>query len=105
MTAAAAAPEDPHKKPAKHIHKHYTIHLIVNVKRGKEEMDFVNKESDRLYKLIEGGTEAEWAKRRLEKVQDMVLNPAEQISTELSNKLTQQDKEETLEVESDGVNE
>ena len=87
MVAAAVAPHDGK------VVKQYVISVTINFKRGKEEIEFAHKESERLYNLITTA-ENEWAKQRIEKIQSFILSgpDAEAIRTELESKLKETDE-------------
>ena len=84
MAAAAASPHD--GKTIKQIH----LHISINFKRGKEEIEYAHKESERLHNLIAAGTErAEWAMTRLEAIQKLILSgpDADSLKAAIDEKL------------------
>lgn len=94
MNAAAPA-EDNNNSKQRVVNKHYNIQLTVVVKRGKEEMEFVNKEADRMHNLISSDKEIAWAKARLEKLHELVLIPSsDEIKTQLKDKLSKEDDQD-----------
>ena len=68
------------------------IALTVNIKRSKEEIDYADKETNKLHNLIANDKEIDWAKGRIEKIQDMIFSPAEQVKSELVEKLREVDQ-------------
>lgn len=70
--AVAATPEDPTKKPEPVIHIG-TVHI--HYKRTKEEASIIANEMERLHKYIDSGKELDWAKNRVERVQELILSP------------------------------
>ncbi len=65
------------------------IQVNVNIKIGKEQIDFAAKETERLYKLVEGGgNSADWAIKRIERIQDMIMNPnALELANDIKGRL------------------
>ncbi len=65
------------------------IQVQVNMKLSKEQIEFAARETERLYKLVEGGgSSTEWAIRRIEHIQNMMLFPdLGSVSNEIKNKL------------------
>jgi bifunctional N-acetylglucosamine-1-phosphate-uridyltransferase/glucosamine-1-phosphate-acetyltransferase GlmU-like protein len=54
--------------------KQDTIHVLVSYKFSKEFADLVKEELGRLYSLF-STSDAEWAKKRIEKIQNGLLSP------------------------------
>lgn len=74
--------------------KIYNITVNVQIKRGKEEIEYASRETDKLYNLIATGTETDWAKTRIVRIQDMIFKPsADELKTELLKKLEEADNE------------
>lgn len=68
--------------------KTYNINVTINVKRGKEEVDFARTETEKLYGLIGSEKHTDWAKDRIESIHEMIfLPPADKIKDELTKKL------------------
>lgn len=69
---AAASPEDPTKKPEPLIH---ISTVNIHYKRTKEEAAIIANEMERLHKYIDTGNELDWAKNRVERIQELILSP------------------------------
>lgn len=92
MAPAVAAADDNDSRTTT-INKHYNISLVINLKRGKDEIELADKEMTRLHQLIAGGTEADWAKNQVSSIHRMVFVPdTEQIKNELTSKLEEADQ-------------
>ncbi len=74
--------------------KVYNVNIALHIKRSKDEIEFANKESDRLHNLISNDKEVQWAKMRVEKLHEMMLLPnTDYIKDELQAKLKETDDE------------
>jgi hypothetical protein len=76
--------------------KHLSITVNVYLKRSKEEMMFVEKEAERLHKLIESEKQIDWAKDRMAVLHKLVLSPTEDIKREVIAKLKDGDVRDQL---------
>lgn len=69
----------------------YNINVTVQLKRGKDEVEFAIKETEKLHNLLSTGPEERlknWVMDRIEKIQEMVLFPdAAQIRSEIQSAL------------------
>ena len=70
--------------------KQFVLNITINFKRGKDELEFAQKEAERLHALLKETALNEWAKKRLEKLQELVLGgpDAEMLKTELEARLS-----------------
>ena len=76
------------------VTKNYSINVVVNIKRGKEEMEFARIESDRLHNLLGSGQEAAWAKQQIERIHELIfLPPADRVKTALLKELDKETDE------------
>ena len=58
------------------VDKPLLLSLNLTVKRGREEIEFASKETEKLYNLIASGQSSEWATKRIERIQEMILFPS-----------------------------
>jgi hypothetical protein len=69
-----------------------SITVVLNLKRIKDEVDYANKESDRLHALIAADKQVEWAKEQLQRLHEMIFLPsAEQVRNELIDTINKAD--------------
>jgi hypothetical protein len=74
--------------------KTYNIHVTVQMKRSKDEVELVKSELERLHSYIEKKNEVDWAKKRIEDVMTLTLLPnADQIKNAVKSSL--EDEEES----------
>ncbi len=77
---------------AAEVHKTYNINLVINIKRGKDELEFAKAEADRFHTYISDGKELAWAKEQIQKLHSMIFMPsADQIKNELVERLKKED--------------
>lgn len=80
--------------PAAAAQKIYNVTVNLQIKRGKEEIDFARSETDKLHNLIATDKEIDWAKTRIVALHEMIfLPPTEVIKTDLVAKLKEVDPE------------
>jgi len=89
-SAVAVTPEDPHRKPVQSIH----IGVVhINYKRTKEEASIIKEEMIRLHEYVNQNKQIDWAKQRIERLQELILSPdASTIRSQLSKAIPQQDE-------------
>lgn len=71
-SAVAVTPEDETKRPEPVIH---ISTVNIHYKRTKEEASIIANEMERLHEYINQAKELDWAKHRVERIQELILSP------------------------------
>ncbi len=72
--------------------KQYRINVTVNIRRGKDEIEFARMETEKLHQLIASDKQADWAKTQVEKLHKMIFMPdVKNIKNELLQLLKNED--------------